>query len=1088
LYNSQPIRLKKSRRETMWNKQIVTIVITTIWISLTNAQPDSDLYSAEAVNRTSQARYEFEGKLIFHQDLPVGIIAGTSEHPKLVEVKSIRFESTFGNAWGVTARVGWLPVINATWKLKAELLDEQGQVLRHSRDEEIIFTGKAANSGRTTMQYVDIDMDAMHNQGRRHVAQFRVHLEPLDEQYDVTESADTKAHTLEVFVVEQENKKPVSDASIVVNSSYILDRYRRYQTLYATDSQGRCEIRLTADKLISVSIEVQKHGFASMTQPWSNAGSSSVGWIPLVNLPQRHTFEMVPVSSVGGIVQDKDGNTIEAAEVRFSASLLEPSGRISIRRSVRTDENGQWRVEGVPSEVDRISIGLKHSAYGGDHGHNRYIKGEALLNARAFKHIETLDKGTTVTGKVLDDNGQPIAEATVMLAQRNSSPFFAITDSTGGFRFVCSDDRDTYGEVPTVVVEALGYAPAQKAIDIQLNPEPLEFHLTRGKIIKCRVVDSEGKPVAGAWTVVKPLLPDYQDYGVWLEDTDQQGEFEIPNVPDSDIGLTVGKQGYIAVRDYVLVPSEEEFTIPMKRALTVQGTVTDAQTGKPIPNFEIATVFSVGGRNRTSNPIDFTEGTYELSFNEASQETQQLQVSAVGYEPVNSEDFKIDEGRRVINFQLARASDFDEKTAGQPRKQVSPPGPRRITGVVRDEKGVPVSGAIVSTRPSLGAETVTNAEGEFTLRTRRVSMVGSGSREETTYLLTRHKERNLAAAMELDETANNLDIKLSPGVIFSGKVVDVDGKGIPDADISMTFWISDYGYGTREPTEVDSDGNFEIRAIPLGYRYSVNASNKGYGTQYVSVHTSEAVGDRMELEPLVLAVANLSVSGVVVDVDDKPVANAQVNASGRGQPNRMDIPTDKQGRFRIEGVCSGPLRLWVNVRGERSMYGSLESQGGATNINIVVAERDSSGRPVPKQPPSLVGKSLPDFENIKVDFSPEQVKDKRILICFWDMQQRPSRNCITELAKRTEDLARQNIVVIGVHVTAVEEKAINEWVKKNNIPFPIGMVRGNEQKTRSTWGVRSLPWLILTDKEHIVRVEGFSINDLDERITMLREK
>ena len=55
----------------------------------------------------------------------------------------------------------------------------------------------------------------------------------------------------------------------------------------------------------------------------------------------------------------------------------------------------------------------------------------------------------------------------------------------------------------------------------------------------------------------------------------------------------------------------------------------------------------------------------------------------------------------------------------------------------------------------------------------------------------------------------------------------------------MTFWISDYGYGTREPTKIDSDGNFEIRAVPVGYRYSVEASADGYGNRYVQVNTNE---------------------------------------------------------------------------------------------------------------------------------------------------------------------------------------------------------------------------------------------------------
>jgi len=40
------------------------------------------------------------------------------------------------------------------------------------------------------------------------------------------------------------------------------------------------------------------------------------------------------------------------------------------------------------------------------------------------------------------------------------------------------------------------------------------------------------------------------------------------------------------------------------------------------------------------------------------------------------------------------------------------------------------------------------------------------------------------------------------------------------------------------------------------------------------------------------------------------------------------------------------------------------------------------------------------------------------------------------------------------------------------------MIQGDEEKIRFTWGVKFLPWLILTDKQHIVQADGFSINEL----------
>jgi len=50
------------------------------------------------------------------------------------------------------------------------------------------------------------------------------------------------------------------------------------------------------------------------------------------------------------------------------------------------------------------------------------------------------------------------------------------------------------------------------------------------------------------------------------------------------------------------------------------------------------------------------------------------------------------------------------------------------------------------------------------------------------------------------------------------------------------------------------------------------------------------------------------------------------------------------------------------------------------------------------------------------------------------------------------------------------------------------MIQDNAEKTKFDWGVKSLPWLLLTDGKHIVQAEGFSINELYERIATLREK
>jgi hypothetical protein len=159
---------------------------------------------------------------------------------------------------------------------------------------------------------------------------------------------------------------------------------------------------------------------------------------------------------------------------------------------------------------------------------------------------------------------------------------------------------------------------------------------------------------------------------------------------------------------------------------------------------------------------------------------------------------------------------------------------------------------------------------------------------------------------------------------------------------------------------------------------------------------------------------------------------------------------------------------------------------------FMVDEWDGSIKYVPKDWSILVSsnKPLPGFEGIELDLPAEKTKDKAILLCFFNMEQRSSRNCLRQLSTKAQaspersrrELEAKDIFVVAVQASRIEREKLDEWVKENEIPFPVGMIKNDEEKTRFTWGVRSLPWLILTDKDHIVTTEGFSLADLDKKI------
>ncbi len=136
---------------------------------------------------------------------------------------------------------------------------------------------------------------------------------------------------------------------------------------------------------------------------------------------------------------------------------------------------------------------------------------------------------------------------------------------------------------------------------------------------------------------------------------------------------------------------------------------------------------------------------------------------------------------------------------------------------------------------------------------------------------------------------------------------------------------------------------------------------------------------------------------------------------------------------------------------------------------------------IPEFMEPLTNKSLPEFKSFGVDLSSDY-KDKKVLVCFFDMNQRPSRNCILQLSKRAQELKAKDIVIAAVQTSKIDQEQLDEWAKENNINFPVGMIQADKEQTYINWGIKSLPWLILTNAEHIVRAEGFAISELDEKI------
>ena len=199
--------------------------------------------------------------------------------------------------------------------------------------------------------------------------------------------------------------------------------------------------------------------------------------------------------------------------------------------------------------------------------------------------------------------------------------------------------------------------------------------------------------------------------------------------------------------------------------------------------------------------------------------------------------------------------------------------------------------------------------------------------------------------------------------------------------------------------------------------------------------------------------------------------------------------TDSQGRFKFEHIRTKirPSETQFKTEWEyvprvwKIVYKNTE-RSFAFYDELLIDDFELVAGPDFAKPLRLTDMRLPAFDNIKIDFDPEQAKNKKLLVCLFDYQQRPSRNCILELDEKADDLKSKDVVIVAVQTAKIEQNVLDEWINENNISLPVGVTEVEEQQIHFNWNVKFLPWLILTDNEHIVTSEGFSIYELDEKV------
>ena len=218
------------------------------------------------------------------------------------------------------------------------------------------------------------------------------------------------------------------------------------------------------------------------------------------------------------------------------------------------------------------------------------------------------------------------------------------------------------------------------------------------------------------------------------------------------------------------------------------------------------------------------------------------------------------------------------------------------------------------------AEKQTDSEGRFTLTFDPKQCGPMGASQPI--VVARDLARNLAAALDLEEGATNASVRLEPALTLAGRITDLNGKAITNAQAQALFHTERMASSLGSPVRADAEGRFEIKGLPPGRQYSINHLRQGlWSGAAESWRLRTPQTNRVELEPFQLMPADQRIAGVVLDDDDKPVARASIYSYGNKQPN-LNAQTDAKGQFSMDKVCAGPIQLSANSRG--GGYGNVD--------------------------------------------------------------------------------------------------------------------------------------------------------------------
>jgi Carboxypeptidase regulatory-like domain len=716
-------------------------------------------------------------------------------------------------------------------------------------------------------------------------------------------------------VVDVESGRPLTGVRLVARAAGSF--------LGRSGPDGRYVIRGLAPPRYNVTVDDERFC------PWTRVVRVTAGETARQDVPLTRAATLV------GRVVTEEGAPIEGATVqviRGGENTLRAFVRsVEETGAVRSGKDGTFRATRLaPGDNERVDV--RHDDY-----EERAIGGISLRPGATRSGITVvLGRGLSVRGVVKDDQDRPLAGAQVTLGRARS--FRAgrgqMQLSLGAFRQIQretgADGRFEFRGLKagdyTVSARRAGFATA--SVDPVKVAEgraggPLELTLAPGTTISGFLHDGSGNGAAG-WYVSARVAGEsggapFSPGAIRTEEpTESDGTFVLEGLVSGETYdlQTMGPAGLGPRRAGVEAPADG-IDLVVAGTGEIRGRVVDADSGRPVPDFEVRYqpdaqggmrfVMRAGGRGRGAfegRSFHTDDGAFVLENVPAGRWT--VEASASGYQSGSASGVTVDEDESADGVEV----------------RLSKGGV--ISGhVLESRTGRPILDATVEATLSSGEPRMrfgfgggqqdnsasTDADGRYEI----------GGLAPGTWALTASQPdwSEATTTVELKDAPATADIRLGKGGSVGG-VVLAAGRPVAGAQVSLSA-AGDTGFrgmgmgGGDQGTLSDDGGRFRFERLTPG-RYSVVATLRDE-----SSNQAEAVltGDESQEVQLVLA-EGAAVHGVVSGLPDAQLANVTVSA--RGSDYVASTRTGAGGAFELTGVPEGAITL--NARSGDLMAGS----------------------------------------------------------------------------------------------------------------------------------------------------------------------